>query len=77
MLDDLDDDCDDAPFDVDSGCMCEWQTSCHGTGLVECSGCGGDQCICVCAGHAIDCPGCSECPDQHDDCDDDEEDDRG
>jgi hypothetical protein len=48
-------------------CMCDWQLTCSFTGFVDCRGCGGDQCICVCGGHAIECPGCSECPDQHDD----------
>lgn len=50
---------DDSPDD----CMCEWR--CNGMGTLQCDGCGGDQCVCVCGGEdGGDCPGCDHptCP---------------
>ena len=42
-------------------CICTID-GCADTGYACCSGCGGDQCICVCGGHG-DCPGCPDCED--------------
>lgn len=36
--------------------------SCGGTGYIDCY-CGGDQCVCHHHGQEVECPGCSECPD--------------
>jgi hypothetical protein len=49
---------------IESDCICEWETSCGGTGLVRCEGCGGDFCVCAdCNGNGeMECPGCSDCP---------------
>lgn len=53
-------------------CMCDWPSECSGTGTVNCSGCGGDICVCRCGGEQS-CPGCTYCQDW--DCDDDTSDD--
>lgn len=44
-------------------CMCIWRRSCYGTGMIECRGCGGDNCICLCGGE-MDCDGCRDCDDE-------------
>lgn len=53
----------DAPL---GACMCDYPESCGGSGALQCDGCGGDLCICVCGGE-IDCHGCEDCDDQSED----------
>lgn len=58
---------------LDNGCMCILRgATCAGTGVIECRGCGGDNCICTCGGE-FDCEGCEDCvsdaDDGSDDCD--------
>ena len=49
------------PEDVeDEECMCEFPDTCGGTGWLDCDGCGGDICVCICGG-GCECPGCEEC----------------
>jgi hypothetical protein len=52
-------------------CICDFQSTCRGTGMLHCSGCGGDLCVCAaCFGHGeTECDGCDECP-RDDDTDD-------
>jgi hypothetical protein len=57
--------------EADDDCMCEFPSTCGGLGVLDCDGCGGDFCICICGGGSIDCPGCDECPDDDDFLDDD------
>jgi hypothetical protein len=53
-------------------CVCEFDLEdCGGTGVIECEGCGGDQCVCSCGGE-IACPGCDLCEEHEDDEDDDD-----
>jgi hypothetical protein len=47
-------------FEDDDDCLCEWPESCGGLGVVQCEGCGGDQCICECGGEC-ECFGCEDC----------------
>lgn len=51
-----------------SRCMCEFETSggCSGSGVIYCSGCGGDLCVCrACHGQgSIECEGCDFCVDR-------------
>lgn len=54
-------------------CMCEWPDGCGGTGTLQCAGCGGDICVCVCGGEAP-CGDCDECQDRDEFYDDTEED---
>lgn len=44
-------------------CMCDFPTECDGGGLLECTGCGGEFCVCgPCNGHGeMECDGCSAC----------------
>lgn len=42
-------------------CMCYWPRVCSGLGVIECSGCGGDSCVCICGGGPIECDGCRDC----------------
>lgn len=51
-------------------CICEWPADCGGSGGLNCQGCGGDLCVCVCGGES-ECFGCEMCP--GDDFDMDEE----
>ena len=44
-------------------CMCDFPSSCGGTGHLECDGCGGDICVCLCGGDLGECPGCEDCAD--------------
>ena len=41
-------------------CICEWPDHCAGTGILDCEGCGGDQCVCRCGG-TMEGPGCDDC----------------
>lgn len=41
-------------------CICEWEGGCGGAGVLHCSGCGGDLCVCACGGE-MDCDGCEDC----------------
>jgi len=41
-------------------CICDWPRECSGTGIINCDGCGGDQCVCTCGGE-VSCPGCDYC----------------
>lgn len=41
-------------------CICEWRGGCSGVGMLECTGCGGDLCVCLCGGEQ-DCDGCEDC----------------
>ena len=43
-----------------TGCGCEFPDSCSGLGTLECLGCGGDICVCICGGE-LPCPGCDAC----------------
>jgi hypothetical protein len=43
-----------------SGCMCEFDNECNGLGTLQCRGCGGDACICICGGET-ECDGCQWC----------------
>lgn len=43
-----------------AACMCVWESGCNGLGMVQCRGCGGDLCICLCGGER-DCDGCDAC----------------
>lgn len=56
-------------------CICDWESTCGGTGVLRCRGCGGDLCICVCGGED-ECPGCLYC-DEYDGLDDEYDDDDG
>jgi hypothetical protein len=48
-------------------CMCEWPPDCGGLGVLQCDGCGGDLCVCVCGGEC-ECYGCALCAgDDYDD----------
>jgi hypothetical protein len=51
-------------------CICEFPAECDGSGIVQCEGCGGDQCVCACCfgNGETTCEGCDEC--RHDDEDD-------
>ena len=49
----------------DIDCMCDFPPECDGSGMVECDGCGGDACVCICGGE-IECCGCPECEDADD-----------
>ena len=42
-------------------CVCDWPSTCEGTGMLQCEGCGGQDCVCDCGGE-IECPGCDDCP---------------
>lgn len=46
-------------------CICEFNGTCGGYGVVHCLGCGGDLCVCaVCYGHGeMECDGCTDCLD--------------
>ena len=46
-----------------SNCICEFSGSCYGTGVIDCSGCGGDFCVCrsCFGGGSMECPGCVDC----------------
>jgi|FLYL01.1.fsa_nt_gi hypothetical protein len=46
-------------------CICEFDTTCAGNRVRECSGCGGDHCICRCGGE-VPCEGCEACFDEWD-----------
>ena len=50
-------------------CMCDWPEECNGLGIIYCDGCGGDLCICSCAGE-MECHGCENCDDGRDPDDD-------
>ena len=41
-------------------CVCDWPDECDGSGILNCEGCGGDTCICVCDGER-ECAGCDAC----------------
>jgi hypothetical protein len=41
-------------------CMCEFG-DCGGTRYLQCRGCGGDLCICICGGDGGECLGCEDC----------------
>jgi hypothetical protein len=43
-------------------CLCDWDSSCSGSGVLRCRGCGGDLCVCTCRGE-MECPGCEYCAD--------------
>jgi hypothetical protein len=58
-----------APGAFDDDCLCDFPEDCGGTGMLQCQGCGGDFCVCLCSGE-MECFGCAECPDR-DDVDDD------
>jgi hypothetical protein len=47
----------------DTDCMCDFPLSCQGDGVLSCTGCGGDFCVChECFGQGtIDCDGCEMC----------------
>ncbi len=49
-------------------CICDFPDNCGGLGVVDCSGCGGDQCVCAaCNGQGRqECEGCGECEDTYD-----------
>lgn len=51
-----------------SRCMCDFPDECIGDGILACSGCGGDLCVCrACFGHGeTECPGCLMCRDSWD-----------
>jgi len=54
-------------------CICDWPRSCSGSGMLECRGCGGDQCVCAaCSGQGVKaCLGCDDCAYLDDDVGDD------
>jgi hypothetical protein len=56
-------------------CICDFPTGCGGTEHVQCSGCGGDLCVCAaCGGYGeMDCPGCDDCPRDDDDSSDEDQ----
>lgn len=41
-------------------CICDFQRTCCGTGMLLCDTCGGDFCVCPCGGQR-ECPGCPDC----------------
>lgn len=41
-------------------CICVFQRTCGGSGVLCCHYCGGDFCICRCGGE-VDCYGCVDC----------------
>lgn len=41
-------------------CMCDWPDNCGGSGVLNCEGCGGDQCVCRCGGE-MSCDSCDAC----------------
>lgn len=48
-------------------CSCDWPRTCGGLGILQCEGCGGDQCVCRCGGEE-ECDGCPDCrEDEYDD----------
>jgi hypothetical protein len=55
-------------------CICDWPRTCGGSGMLECTGCGGDTCVCAaCYGHGvIGCTGCDECAYLDDDSEDEQ-----
>jgi hypothetical protein len=41
-------------------CNCDFDYGCDGYGMLQCSGCGGEVCVCTCGGERP-CGGCSAC----------------
>ena len=44
-------------------CICEFDACCGGSGVLQCMGCGGDQCVCrACFSNGeTECDGCEMC----------------
>lgn len=49
----------------DDDCMCDFPPTCDGSGMLDCLGCGGDLCVCICGGE-FECFGCADCSDSED-----------